>query len=72
MAPVDEEAECDGRQRRRHWLSSIAQVGTQPLRLKVPPVEPGDYRIVQEVTQARPVIRDRVVLYGRLRVVPDP
>jgi hypothetical protein len=55
-----------------HFVPSIGQVGTQPLRLKVPPVEPGEYRIVKEVAQARPVIRDRVVLYGRLRVVPDP
>jgi hypothetical protein len=55
-----------------HFLPGIAQLGTRPLRLKVPPVEPGEYRIVKEVTQARPVIRDPVVLYGRLRVVPDP
>jgi hypothetical protein len=52
-----------------HFHVDIAQVGTQPLPLKVPPVEPGEYRIVKEVTQERPVVRDRVVFYSRLRVV---
>lgn len=53
----------------RHYHVDIALVGTQPLRLKVPPVEPGEYRIVKEVTQERPITWHRVVLYGRLRVV---
>jgi hypothetical protein len=53
----------------QHFVVGIAQVGTQPLPLKVPPVEPGEYRIVKELTQERPVVRERVVLYGRLRVV---
>jgi hypothetical protein len=53
----------------QHFVVGIAQVGTQPLPLRVPPVEPGEYRIVKEVAQERPVVRDRVVLYGRLRVV---
>jgi hypothetical protein len=52
-----------------HFHVDIAQVGTQPLLLKVPPVEPGEYRIVKEVSQERPVVRHRVVLYGRLRIV---
>jgi hypothetical protein len=52
-----------------HFHVDIGLVGTQPLPLKVPPVEPGEYRIVKEVAQERPVIRRRVVLYGRLRVV---
>ena len=53
----------------QHFVVDIALVGTQSLALKVPPVEPGDYRIVKDVTQARPVVRRQVVLYGRLRVV---
>jgi hypothetical protein len=53
----------------QHYHVDLALVGTQPLPLKVPPVEPGEYRIVKEVTQARPVVRHQVVLYGRLRVV---
>ena len=52
-----------------HFHVDIAQVGTQPLLFKVPPVEPGEYRIVKEVSQERPVVRRRVVLYGRLRIV---
>lgn len=52
-----------------HFHVDIALVGTQPLPLKVPPVEPGEYRIVKEVSQERTVVRRRVVLYGRLRVV---
>jgi hypothetical protein len=54
---------------KQHYHVDIAQVGTQPLPLKVPPVEPGEYRIVKEVTQARPVVRHQIVLYGRLQVV---
>jgi hypothetical protein len=53
----------------QHFHVDLAQVGTRPLPLKVPPVEPGEYRIVKAVSQERPVARHRVVLYGRLRVV---
>jgi hypothetical protein len=60
-------AGCSGSE--EHFHVDIALVGTQPLPLKVPPVEPGEYRIVKEVSQERPVVRRRVVLYGRLRVV---
>jgi hypothetical protein len=52
----------------RHFVRDIAMVATQVLRLKVPPVGPGEYRIVKEATRDRPG-RPRVVLYGRLRVV---
>ena len=54
----------------QHYHVDIALVGTQPLQLKVPPVEPGEYRIVKEVTRQRPLSpQQQVVLYGRLRVV---
>jgi hypothetical protein len=52
-----------------HFHVDIGLVGTRPLPLKVPPVEPGEYRIVKEVAQERPVAHHRIVLYGRLRVV---
>jgi len=52
----------------RHFVKNIALVATRPLRLKVPPVGPGEYRIVKEATRDRPG-RPRVVIYGRLRVV---
>ena len=54
---------------KQHFVVDIALVGTQLLRLKVPPVEPGEYRIVKEVTREGLPGRQRVVLYGRLRVV---
>jgi len=53
----------------RHFVKDIALVGTKLLRLKVPPVGPGEYRIVKEVTREGLPGRQRVVLYGRLRVV---
>jgi hypothetical protein len=50
----------------RHFVVDIAQVGTRPLPLKVPPVEPGEYRIVKDVTRERPTAQ--VTLYARLWV----
>jgi hypothetical protein len=52
-----------------HFVPDMSLVGTQALRLKVPPVAPGEYRIMKEVTRGRPSTRQRMVLYGRLRVV---
>jgi hypothetical protein len=52
-----------------HFIVDVGLLGTQVLRLKVPPVEPGEYRIAKEVTRADRPAQGRVVLYGRLRVV---
>jgi hypothetical protein len=52
-----------------HFVPDMSLVGTQPLALKVPPVAPGEYRIVKEVTRGRSSARQRMVLYSRLRVV---
>jgi hypothetical protein len=51
-----------------HFIVGIGLVGTQPLRLKVPPVEPGEYRIAKEVTREGPAAQRHVTLYARLRV----
>jgi hypothetical protein len=51
-----------------HLIVDIGLVGTQPLRLKVPPVEPGEYRIAKEVTRERPAAQRQVTLSARLRV----
>ena len=51
-----------------HFIVGIGLVGTQPLSLKVPPVEPGEYRIAKEVTRERPAAQRHVTLYARLRV----
>jgi hypothetical protein len=54
--------------RELHLIVDIGLVGTQPLRLKVPPVEPGEYRIAKEVTRERPAAQRQVTLSARLRV----
>jgi hypothetical protein len=51
-----------------HFIVGIGLVGTQPLSLKVPPVEPGEYRIAKEVTREGPAAQRQVTLYARLRV----
>jgi hypothetical protein len=51
-----------------HFIVDIGLVGTQPLRLKVPPVEPGEYRIAKGVTRERPAAQRQVTPYARLRV----
>jgi hypothetical protein len=51
-----------------HFIVDIGLVGTQSLSLKVPPVEPGEYRIAKEVTREGPAAQRQVTLYARLRV----
>jgi hypothetical protein len=51
-----------------HFVPDVSLVGARPLPLKVPPVAPGEYRIVKEVSRERLSVRQRIVLYGRLRV----
>jgi hypothetical protein len=53
----------------QHFVIDMALVGTQILQLKVPAVAPGEYRIAKEVTREGSLTRQRVALYGRLRVV---
>jgi hypothetical protein len=51
------------------FIVDVGLQGTQVLRLKVPRVKAGEYRIAKEVTWADRPAQGRVVLYGRLRVV---
>lgn len=51
-----------------HFVPDVALGATEPLRLKVPPVEPGEYRIAKDVTREHPATPEQVTLYARLRV----